>query len=52
MTPGPPYVVSRAEIRDRLRPHFSISRELAPLHSARGRQGREWLVHAVRTSDR
>jgi SAM-dependent methyltransferase len=52
LTPGPPFPVSRAEVHRRLRRHFTIAREYAPLRSPRWRQGREWLVHAVRTSDR
>ncbi len=45
---GPPYPVAKAEIRGRLRRHFRIARELAPTRSARGRQGREWVVLAYR----
>jgi SAM-dependent methyltransferase len=43
---GPPFPVSRAEIGRRLAPHFRIARQLAPIRSARGRQGREWVVLA------
>jgi SAM-dependent methyltransferase len=43
---GPPFPVARAEIKRRLARHFRIARELAPVRSARGRQGREWMVLA------
>jgi SAM-dependent methyltransferase len=46
---GPPFPVSTAEIRRVLRPAFRIERAFPPLRSARGRQGREWLVLARRT---
>jgi SAM-dependent methyltransferase len=46
---GPPFPVSRAEVRRRLGPHFVLERAQPPLRSARGRQGREWLVYARRT---
>jgi methyl halide transferase len=45
-TPGPPFPVSRAELTRRLSPRFRIARTFAPLRSARGRQGREWVVLA------
>lgn len=48
---GPPFPVSAAELRRRLPPGFRIERAGAPRRSARGRQGREWLVLARRTSD-
>jgi hypothetical protein len=38
------------EVRRRLARHFVIERAFAPLRSARGRQGREWMVLARRTS--
>lgn len=44
---GPPFPVARAEIHRRLAKHFRIAREFAPTRSARGRQGREWVVLAV-----
>ena len=43
---GPPFPVARAEIKRRLARHFRIAREFAPIRSARGRQGREWVVLA------
>jgi SAM-dependent methyltransferase len=43
---GPPFPVARAEIKRRLARHFRIAREFAPVRSARGRQGREWVVLA------
>jgi SAM-dependent methyltransferase len=46
IAPGPPFPVSRAEITRRLARHFRIARAFAPVRSARGRQGREWVVLA------
>ena len=46
---GPPFPVSRAEVRRRLAGRFCVERAQPPLRSARGRQGREWLVFAGRT---
>lgn len=46
---GPPFPVSRAELRHRFAPAFRFERAQPPLRSARGRQGREWLVFARRT---
>jgi SAM-dependent methyltransferase len=46
---GPPFPVSAAEVRRRLPPSFRIERAFPPLRSARGRQGREWMVLARRT---
>ena len=43
---GPPFAVSRAEVKRRLGRRFRIAREFAPTRSARGRQGREWVVLA------
>jgi SAM-dependent methyltransferase len=43
---GPPFPVARAEIKRRLARHFRVAREFAPVRSARGRQGREWMVLA------
>jgi SAM-dependent methyltransferase len=43
---GPPFPVTRREIKRRLARHFRIAREFAPTRSARGRQGREWVVLA------
>jgi len=43
---GPPFPVTRAEITRRLARHFRIARAFAPVRSARGRQGREWVVLA------
>jgi len=50
LTPGPPFVVSPAEVRRLLAPAFTIERAFVPLRSARGRQSREWMVLARRTS--
>ena len=47
---GPPFPVSVTEVRRVLRPAFRIERGFAPLRSARGRQGREWMVLARRTT--
>ena len=46
VTAGPPYPVTRAEVRRRLGSRFRIERAQPPLRSARGRLGREWLVLA------
>jgi hypothetical protein len=46
---GPPFVVSKAEVRRLLAPAFTIERALTPLRSARGRQGREWMILARKT---
>jgi SAM-dependent methyltransferase len=46
---GPPFAVTRAEVRRRLAASFRVERAQPPLRSARGRQGREWLVFARRT---
>jgi SAM-dependent methyltransferase len=43
---GPPFPVTRAEITRRLARRFRIARAFAPVRSARGRQGREWVVLA------
>ena len=43
---GPPFPVARTEIKRRLARHFRVAREFAPIRSARGRQGREWVVLA------
>jgi SAM-dependent methyltransferase len=48
-TAGPPFKVSRTEIQRRLARGFRIERAFPPLRSARGRQGREWMVLARRT---
>ena len=49
LTPGPPFVVSAAEVRRLLAPSFWIERAGPPLRSPRGRQSREWMVLARRT---
>jgi SAM-dependent methyltransferase len=49
VTAGPPFAVTRAEVRRRFGAPFRIERAEPPLRSARGRQGREWLVFARRT---
>jgi hypothetical protein len=46
---GPPFPVSMDEVPRVLRPAFRIERGFAPPHSARGRQGREWMLLARRT---
>ncbi len=51
LTAGPPFPVTRAEVRRRLAPRFTVARAFAPLRSVRGRQGREWIAYAVRRSD-
>lgn len=47
---GPPFPVSMSEVRRVLQPAFRIERGFAPLRSARGRQGREWMLLARRTA--
>ena len=47
---GPPFPVSMDEVRRVLQPAFRIERAFAPLRSARGRQGREWMLLARRTA--
>jgi SAM-dependent methyltransferase len=47
-TPGPPFKISRAEVRRLLSPAFRIERAFPPLRSVRPRQGREWMVFARR----
>jgi SAM-dependent methyltransferase len=49
LTAGPPFVVSPTEVRRLLAPTFTIERAFTPLRSARGRQGREWMVLARKT---
>jgi SAM-dependent methyltransferase len=49
VTAGPPFAVSRAEVRRRFGAPFRVERAAPPLRSVRGRQGREWLVFARRT---
>jgi SAM-dependent methyltransferase len=46
---GPPFPVTRAELRRRFAGSFRFERAQPPLRSARGRLGREWLVFARRT---
>jgi SAM-dependent methyltransferase len=41
---GPPFPVSKAEVRRLLEPHFSFEGAWVPTDSAKGRQGAEWLV--------
>ena len=45
---GPPFPVSKEEIGQRLPPEFRVERAFAPLRSAPGRQGQEWMVYARR----
>jgi SAM-dependent methyltransferase len=46
LTAGPPFRVTPAEVRRLFGPTFHLERVFAPLRSARGRQGREWMVLA------
>jgi SAM-dependent methyltransferase len=46
---GPPFPVSEDEVRRLFVPPFRIERAFAPVRSARGRQGREWMVFAINT---
>jgi SAM-dependent methyltransferase len=45
---GPPFPVAMSAVRRLLRPAFRIERDFAPSRSARGRQGREWMLLARR----
>jgi SAM-dependent methyltransferase len=47
---GPPFQVSAAVVRRQLGRAFRIERAFPPPRSARGRQGREWMVFARRTA--
>jgi len=49
VTAGPPFPVTRSELRRRFAGSFRFERAQPPLRSARGRVGREWLVFARRT---
>jgi SAM-dependent methyltransferase len=49
-TAGPPFPVSLDGVRRVLQPAFRIERGFAPIRSARGRQGREWMLLARRTA--
>ncbi|HSE95976.1 MAG TPA: methyltransferase domain-containing protein [Methylomirabilota bacterium] len=49
---GPPYPVSRDEIRRLLAPHFVVVDEYVPGASAPGREGLEWMVTARRRVSR
>lgn len=46
---GPPFPVSVDGVRRALAPAFRVERAFAPTRSARGRQGREWMLLARRT---
>jgi SAM-dependent methyltransferase len=46
---GPPFPVSVDGVRRALVPAFRVERAFAPTRSARGRQGREWMLLARRT---
>ena len=46
---GPPFPVSTDGVRRALRPAFRVERAFPPPRSARGRQGREWMLLARRT---
>ncbi len=43
---GPPFPVSKREVRNLFTPPFRIEREFSPIHSVRRRQGQEWMVLA------
>ena len=51
LTAGPPFQVTRADVRRCFVPPFRIERAEPPLRSPRGRQGREWLVLARKTAE-
>jgi SAM-dependent methyltransferase len=46
---GPPYPVSRSEVRRALAPRFRIEHAVAPPRPVPRRAGQEWMVHAVKT---
>jgi SAM-dependent methyltransferase len=46
---GPPFPVSRSEIRRGLAPRFRIEHAVPPPRPVLRRAGQEWLVHAVKT---
>lgn len=46
---GPPFPVSRSEVRQVLAPRFRIEHALPPPRPVLRRAGQEWLVHAVKT---
>lgn len=47
---GPPYPVSKAEVRRLLAPWFRIERAFDPPRPVRRREGLEWMVLATRTA--
>jgi SAM-dependent methyltransferase len=46
---GPPFPVSRVEVRRIFRPWFRFERAFAPIRSVERRSGQEWMVFARRT---
>lgn len=46
-TDGPPFPVQRREVERLFGPYFSFLTAYEPSHSAPGRRGLEWFVHAV-----
>jgi SAM-dependent methyltransferase len=46
---GPPFPVTKAQVRRLLAPAFRIERAFAPIRSVPNRQGQEWMVYARRT---
>jgi SAM-dependent methyltransferase len=46
---GPPFPVTKAQVRRLLAPAFWIERAFAPIRSVPYRQGQEWMVYARRT---
>jgi SAM-dependent methyltransferase len=46
---GPPYPVSKGEVRRLLVRHFRIEREFPPPRPVVRRAGQEWMVYAVKT---
>ena len=45
---GPPFPVSKEEVRRLFQPAFHLEEERDPDHSAERRRGQEWLVRAVK----
>jgi methyl halide transferase len=49
-TAGPPFRVTKADVRRHFTPPFRIERAFSPLRSPRGRQSKEWMVLARKTA--
>jgi SAM-dependent methyltransferase len=47
---GPPFPMSRTEVRRLFEPSFRFERTFMPIHSVRRRAGQEWMVVARKTA--